>query len=88
MIVGDDIKTMEESLCFCGPSWADRRAKRQFFITAWNLGPYQEYRCSYCGNMALLDTRNNVFMVQVLERPMYDMKEQTEWYSKHCRSVK
>lgn len=86
MICATDIPTMQKSKCFCGPSYVERRIERDFIITSWNLGPYQEYRCSYCGNMALFDTINEVFMVQVMTRPLYDMKEQAEWYSRHCGS--
>ena len=85
MICRGDVPTLQKGICICGPSWAERHIERDFLITVWNLGPYQEYRCSHCGNMGLLDTEEGVFMVQVVHRPVYDTVAQAKWFSEHCR---
>jgi hypothetical protein len=70
MICSPDVPTSQKGLCYCGPSYPFR-VERDFLITQWNLGPYQEYRCSYCGNMGLYDTERKRFMVQVYKRPAF-----------------
>lgn len=84
MLCKDNGTTSRKGICECGPSWLKRQVERDFIITRWHMGPYQEYRCSFCGNTAFLDTITGSFMVEEIKRPIYDMKEQSEWYSKHC----
>lgn len=89
MICGENIPTTITGICSCGKDFHTRYTTREFIITRWNLGPYQEYRCNYCGNQAFLDTREEKapLMVLVVPRPLYNHKEQAEWYHKHCQGV-
>lgn len=89
MIVGLHIPTLIKGFCFCKLGWSesiptkDQSIERDFYITHWNLGPYQEYRCMYCGNMAFLNAIDGIFSVELTRtsRPLYDHVEQAKYYS-------
>jgi hypothetical protein len=83
MLIGEKIPTLIKSTCICGPTWVDRCIERDFHITQWSLGPYQEYRCSWCGGQALLDPQGRLWLEKRGYR-VWDYKEQTAWYSQAC----
>lgn len=62
MICDERVPTLQKAVCGCSNKEED------FIITRWSWGlNLQEYRCQACGNVGLLDIRENKFMVEMFD---------------------